>query len=128
MDAINNPLTLLSVSADELAYVEACLARRRELLALADTAPDGKVLARCEEAAVEAARTNGQQLLTDALTRRVAEAEKKKGRPDPARAANHGRAAVPMIASCSPHSVRSLSLVVTSAVPAVETPGIPLTL
>ena len=80
MDATTNPL-ILSVSVEELVYVEACLARRRELLALADTAPDGTVLARCEEAAIEAARTNGQQLLTDALTRRVAEMEKKRGGP-----------------------------------------------
>jgi hypothetical protein len=128
MDATANSLTLLSVSADELAYVEACLARRRELLALADTAPDGKVLALCEEATVEAARANGQQLLTDALVRRVAEAEKKKGRPGPARAAKRGKAAAPMIASCSRPSVRSPSLVGTSAVQGAETPGIPPTL
>ena len=126
MDATTHPL-FLSVSADELAYVEACLARRRELLALADAAPDGTVLARCEEAAVEAARANGQQLLTDALTRRVAEMEKKKGRPVLAYAVNRGKAAVPMAASCSPHSVPSPSLVDTFAAPVAKTPDTPPT-
>lgn len=84
MDAPTS-VTTFHLGPDEAAYVAACLARRRELLALADDAPDGRVLARCEEAAVEAARSHGHQLLTDALARRVAHAEQKKS-------ARHGRA------------------------------------
>ena len=59
MDPLPTPVTTLQLSADEAACVEACLARRRELLALAGTAPDGQILARCEEAAVELARATG---------------------------------------------------------------------
>ncbi len=77
MDA-PTPVTTFHLAPDEAAYVEACLARRRELLALADDVPDGRVLARCEEAAVEAARGYGQRLLADALARRVTQAEQKK--------------------------------------------------
>ena len=72
------PVTTFHLAPDEAAYVEACLARRRELLALADAAPDGRVLARCEEAAVASSRAYGQQLLSDALARRVVTAEQKK--------------------------------------------------
>lgn len=71
-------VTTFHLPPDEAAYVEACLARRRELLALADGAPDGHVLARCEAATVEMARDHGHRLLTDALARRVAHAEQKK--------------------------------------------------
>lgn len=93
MDAPPSVTTVL-LAPDEAAYVEACLARRRELLALADDAPDGRVLARCEEAAAEAARGYGQQLLTDALARRVARAEQKKSaRPGRAGAVGGGRRA-----------------------------------
>jgi hypothetical protein len=86
MDAI---ATTFHLTPDEAAYLEACLMRRRELLALAHTAPDGHVLARCEEAAVEHSQRTGAELLTAALAARVAAAEQKKGvRPAPARAAS----------------------------------------
>ena len=90
MDAPTS-VTTFHLSPDEAAYVEACLARRRELLALADEASDGQVLARCEEAAVEMVRDHGQRLLAAALARRVARAEQKKsGPPGPAGAGARG--------------------------------------
>jgi hypothetical protein len=75
------------LTSDEIAYLEACLARRRELLALAETATPGKVFAECENATVEIARQYAQGLLTDAVARRVAQAEKKGRRPASAPAA-----------------------------------------
>jgi hypothetical protein len=100
MDA-PTPITTFHLAPDEAAYVEACLARRRELLALADDVPDGRVLACCEQAAVEAARTYGQQLLTDALARRITHAEQKKsGRHGPAGAVTGGRRADPTTGAC----------------------------
>jgi hypothetical protein len=97
---VPSSVTTFHLAPDEAAYVEACLARRRELLALADGAPDGRVLARCEEAAVEAARGYGQQLLADALTRRVAHAEQKKsGRPGRAAAVTGDRPVGPTAGS-----------------------------
>lgn len=93
MDAPRTPTATFHLDSDEAAYVEVCLARRRELLALAHDAPDGRVLATCEEAAVEAARQHGHGLLTDALARRVADAEEKKsGRRGPVSAGGDGRA------------------------------------
>lgn len=77
MDAPRTPTTF-HLDSDEAAYVEVCLARRRELMALAHDAPNGRVLAQCEEAAVEAARQYGHALLTNALAKRVALAEEKK--------------------------------------------------
>jgi hypothetical protein len=94
--AAPTPVTTFHLAPDEAAYVEACLARRRELLALADLAPDGRVLDRCEEAAVASARGYGQQLLSDALARRVTHAEQKKsGRRGRAGAAAGDRPADP---------------------------------
>lgn len=91
MDAVAATWTL---TPDETAYLEGCLARRRELMALAGTAPDGHVLARCEDAAVDLARQTGHDLLAAALTRRVAAAEQKKAaRPGRAGAAGGGTTA-----------------------------------
>lgn len=88
MDAVATTWTLTS---DEAAYVEACLTRRRELMALAGAAPDGHVLARCEDAAVDLARQTGHDLLAAALAGRVAAAEgKKSARSGPAGAAGGG--------------------------------------
>lgn len=95
MDVSTRPTTL-HLTPDEAAYVEVCLARRRELMALAGTTPDGHVLARCEDAAVDLARQTGHDLLTAALTRRVAAAEEKKSaRPGPAGVAGGGTTAAP---------------------------------
>jgi hypothetical protein len=93
MDAPPTTITF-HLNPDEATYVESCLARRRELMALSLAAPDGQVLARCEEAAVEAARQHGHQLLTAALAeRRVVAEEKKSGRHGPAGAGDGGTAA-----------------------------------
>jgi hypothetical protein len=94
MDAPPAAITTFHLNPDEATYVESCLARRRELMALSRGAPDGHVLARCEDAAVEAARQYGHRLLTAALAERLVVAEEKKsGRPGPVRAANGGTAA-----------------------------------
>lgn len=75
------------LTKDEAAYLEACLVQRRELLALADSATQGKVFAECENATVEIARKYAQGLLGEAVARRVAQAEKKGRRPVSAPAA-----------------------------------------
>jgi hypothetical protein len=97
MDAI--PVTF-HLSPDETTYIEVCLAFRRELLALSDTAPDGQVLAHCENTAVEMARQHGHGLLRDAIARRVAVAEKKGRRPAFARVAGCGKAGARTNAPC----------------------------
>lgn len=91
---------VLQLTADEAAYIETCLARRREFLALADTVAYGKVLAECENAAVEIARQQGHRLLTDALTRRVQHAEKKGRRPASARVVRCDKAGDQTNATC----------------------------
>ncbi len=97
---VSDSVTTFHLAPDEAAYVEACLARRRELMALADDAPDGRVLACCEEATVDAARGYGQRLLADALARRVAHAEQKKSdRPGRAGAVKGDRPADPTTGS-----------------------------
>lgn len=97
MDAEPTRLTSFQLTPDEAEYMEACLARRRELMALAQTAPDGQALARCEEATVVLAQQTGHDLLHAALGRRVAQAEKKKSdRPGPVSAARGGTTAVPI--------------------------------
>jgi len=85
MEAITT--VTLQLTTDEVAYLEACLARRRELLALADSATHGKVFAACENATVEISRQYAQGLLSDAVARRVSQAEKKGRRPASAPAA-----------------------------------------
>lgn len=97
MDAPSAPITTFHLNPDEAAYVEICLARRRELMALSLDAPDGQVLARCEEAAVEAACQYGHRLLNAALAGRIAVAEEKKSAPPgPVRADDGGAAGVQM--------------------------------
>jgi hypothetical protein len=78
MDAI--PVTF-HLTADERVYLELCLVRRREILALSDNASEGKVLAQCESATLEIARQQAHLLLSDAIARRVANAEKKGHQP-----------------------------------------------
>ena len=97
MDA--RPVTF-HLSPDETAYLEVCLARRRELLALGDAAADGQVFARCENAAGELARQQAHDLLRDAVARRVASAEKKGHRPGGANAGGCDRAGVRTSGRC----------------------------
>ena len=75
----------------EAILVEQALAMARELEAVSDAAPDGRVLAIAEEAAVRSGRKLTLAALEAALLRQ-AEASEKKGLPaDPAPAAGRGR-------------------------------------
>src|SRR5687767_11723646 len=71
----------------EAAAVEQALAMARELKQLADAAPDGKVLAIVERAAVDRGRRFTRDRLQDALNAQAADLEKKGGAPGTARAA-----------------------------------------
>lgn len=98
MEAITT--VTFQLTTDEVAYLEACLARRRELLALADSATHGKVFAECESATVEIARKYAQGLLAEAVVRRISQAEKKGRQPASAPAARCDKAADPTNAPC----------------------------
>jgi hypothetical protein len=75
----------------EALLVEQALAMARELEAVADAAPDGRVLAIAEEAAVRSGRRLTLAALEAAL-RRQAEVAEQKGLPGgPAPAAGRGR-------------------------------------
>lgn len=74
----------------EAAAVEQALAMARELKRLADAAPDGKVLAIVEQAAVEHGRRFTRDRLQDALNGQAAALEQKGGAPGPAPAAGPG--------------------------------------
>jgi hypothetical protein len=74
----------------EAAAIEHALAMVRELKALADSAPDGHVLAAVEAAAVDRGRRFTRDRLQDVLNAQAADLEKKGGADGPAPAA--GRA------------------------------------
>ena len=74
----------------EAAAVEQALAMARELKRLADDAPDGKVLAVVERAAVERGRRFARERLQDALNAQAVALEQKGGAPAPAPAAGRG--------------------------------------
>ena len=97
MDA--TPVTF-HLTDDEKAYLELCLVRRRELLALCDAAPDGQVLARCEAATVDLARQHAHGLLSAAIARRVGGAEKKGHQPESVGVVGCGKAEVRTNARC----------------------------
>jgi hypothetical protein len=71
----------------EAAALEQALAMVRELRHLADAAPDGKVLAVVEEAALECGRRFTRERLQDALNAQADALEQKGGEPAPAPAA-----------------------------------------
>ena len=71
----------------EAAALEQALAMVRELKSLADAAPDGKVLAVAEEAAVDRGRRFTRDRLQDVLNAQAADLEKKGGAAGPALAA-----------------------------------------
>ena len=73
----------------EAAAVEQALAMARELKRVADTAPDGKVLAAVEQAALDRGRRFTRDRLQDALNAQAAALEKKGGAGGPVRAAGH---------------------------------------
>jgi dihydroxyacid dehydratase/phosphogluconate dehydratase len=93
MDA--TPVTF-HLTADERVYLELCLVRRRELLALSDVAAEGKVLTQCESATLEISRQQAHLLLRDAIARRVANVEKKAHQPGCVPAAGCDKAVGPM--------------------------------
>ena len=75
----------------EAILVEQALAMARELEAVADAAPDGRVLAIAEEAAVRSGRELTLAALEAALLRQAEAAEKKGPPADRAPAAGRGR-------------------------------------
>ena len=82
--------------AVEAAAVEQAPAMARELKRLADAAPDGKVLAVAEEAAVDLGRRFVRDRLQDVLNAQAADLEKKGGAAGTApAAAGAGTAAAP---------------------------------
>lgn len=65
------------ITMEETAYLESCLVRRREMIALARKSPDGQILAACEEAAFDMAQATARELLSAGIDLAVAEVEKK---------------------------------------------------
>jgi hypothetical protein len=65
------------LTVEETAYLEVCLARRREMIALALKSPEGKILAACEEEAFDMAQATARELLSAGIDSAIAEVEKK---------------------------------------------------
>lgn len=82
---------------DESEYLaaEQAIAMVRELKALADATPDGKVLAVVEREAVERGRRFVRDRLQDVLNTQADGLEKKGGAPGVAPAAGHAGATAP---------------------------------
>ena len=72
-------LTITVTSAAEESLVEQALAMARDLQELAQAAPGGHILDRCEAAAVAKGRASTRQALAQAVAARL-EAAQKKGR------------------------------------------------
>ena len=89
----------IEVPADRAALVQRFLALHDELAQLALDAPDGSVLDACETAVIAAGRDLSQQLLTDAVARRVQAAEKKGRRSASAAVAAPRKTVAPRPAS-----------------------------
>lgn len=70
---------MIEVDAKHEAIVRRALAMAEEMEHLALTAPDGEVVDVCEAAVVDQGRALQQQVLGEAVTRRI-EAAEKKGR------------------------------------------------
>jgi hypothetical protein len=86
----------------EAAALEQALAMVRELKALAEAAPDGKVLAVAEKAAVDLGRRLTRERLQDVLNAQATDLEKKGGAGGPAPAAGPGATAGGPRAGSSP--------------------------
>jgi hypothetical protein len=74
----------------EAAALEQALAMVRELRQIADAAPDGKVLAIVERAAVDRGRRFTRDRLQDALNAQAGALEQKGGAPGPVPGAGPG--------------------------------------
>jgi hypothetical protein len=81
-----NGKVTIEIDPQHEALVRRTLALAQELEQLALTAPDGSVFDSCETAVVHQGRKLQRQMLAEAVTRRVAEAEKKGRRCEPVRA------------------------------------------
>jgi len=68
---------IIEVDPQHEAIIRRTLAMAEEMEQLALTAPDGQVFQVCEEAVIDKGRRLQCQVLADALTRRLQEAEKK---------------------------------------------------
>jgi hypothetical protein len=77
---------LIEVDAQHEATVRRALALAEEMEQLALTAPDGTVWDACEGAIIEKGRQLQQQMLAQAVARRIEVAEKKGRRSAPAAA------------------------------------------
>ena len=71
--------TFVAEDEVEAAALEQALAMVRELKRMADAAPDGQVLARVEQAAVDRGRRFTRDRLQDVLNAQAADLEKKGG-------------------------------------------------
>jgi hypothetical protein len=96
------------VAEDELEAValEQALAMVRELKRVADAAPDGRVLAQVEAAAVDRGRRFVRDRLQDALNAQAHDLEKKGGAAGTAPAAGSGGITAGPIAASSPPPAR----------------------
>jgi hypothetical protein len=94
-----NPTTMIEIPAASESLVRRLLAYHEELQALALTAPDGTVIDACEEAVIERGRKLEQDLLADAVARRIESAEKKGRRSGSVRAVRPRPIAGPRVGS-----------------------------
>jgi len=78
---------LIEVDARHEALVRRALALAEEMDQLALSAPHGAVFDACEEAVIDKGRKLQSQMLSDAVARRIAAAEKKGRRCAPVSAA-----------------------------------------
>lgn len=90
-----SPTVTIEIPAASEPLVRQLLALHEELRALALAAPDGTVLDACEAAVVPKGRELTQNVLADAIARRIAAAEKKGPRSAPASADGPRRIAGP---------------------------------
>jgi len=94
-----NSTTMIEIPTASEAMVRRLLAYHEELQALALTAPDGTVLDACETAVIKQGRDLDQQMLADAVARRIESAEKKGPRFESVRAVGPRKIAGPRVGS-----------------------------
>lgn len=93
-------LVFQDLTADETAFLEASLVRRREIIALAGKTGHGHVLSACEEAAFDMAQATARELLLAGINTTVAEVEKKVDPREGVSAAVVGVIAAPTLGRC----------------------------